>query len=160
MNALKLTTSLVLVLAGVLITSYVALAVSQGYGEESGYFANRTFLDAQSASATSTGVRVGGAEAITFLFHSDGPNGEGVGTTTFSVEGSVDGTNFYDYNMLISNATNANSEQLTRVATVELTGTTSALYYMDLTKTPFQSVRCITVEAGTTIATCDAHIQY
>lgn len=149
-----------LVLVGVFVTSYVALAVSSGFGEADGAFFNRTLVDESTASATSSAYQVGGAEAATFLFASDGPNGSGNGTTTFSVEASLDGTTFYDYNMLVSNAANANSETLTRVGSVDITGTSTALYYMDLDETPFQSIRCISVENGTTTASCSIFIQY
>ncbi len=154
--------TIILSLVGVVILGYVtvAFAASSGFGEGAGFFQDRTLIVANTSSATSSGYRVAGARAVTLVFSSDGPNGSGTGTTTFSVEGSVDGTTYYDYNMLVSNVANTNAQDLTRVATVDITGTSTSLYFLPIEETPFQTIRCISVEAGTTTATCSAFVQY
>jgi hypothetical protein len=79
-----------------------------------------------------------GAEEVTFFFTT-------TGTTTFSVDLSDDGTNWYDFNHLL-----ANDASLTATTTVTLDGLTSttAIYFMQ--EVPY-AVRCsvTTVTAGT-----------
>lgn len=74
-------------------------------------------------------VNVAGAKKITFIFkranHSSG-------STDFQVKVSLDGTNFVQYNKLIKNTTNTNSQQLTREGTVTLSSNTSELYSVDV----------------------------
>ncbi len=73
------------------------------------------------------------------------PSIPGVGT--FSVAGTIDGTQWTDINTLIDNVTNANSEQLTRVASKDISSlATSAIVWMD--NMAFKAVR-----VGVNIAT-------
>ena len=73
-----------------------------------------TAIDAVSGDTTSGAIDVSGAERIMIVFteHATVLNRSGELTITVS----VDGTNFYAYSMLISNSTNTNSQNLTRVA--------------------------------------------
>jgi hypothetical protein len=144
------------------ILTFFALVPSvRAIAERIGAYKDETvvFLNATTTSATSSPRIVSGARSVTFFFDRLGPNGAGVGTSTFSVQVSPDASSYVTYNKLISNVTNTNVQDLTRVGTVELTGTTTALYTMDLSGEAFYTARCIAVSAATGTATCSAIIQ-
>jgi len=98
-----------------------------------------------------------GAEAVSLFFTRNGASNS-VATSTFSVQVSPDGSTWIDYNKLISNTTNTNSQQLTRVSSVQLVGATSTVMVsLDLQfDAPF-AVRCIATFASTTIETNDSN---
>lgn len=150
--------ALSILLVGVFTTGYVALSATYN-NENQGYARDHTLLNAVTTSSTSTTRQIAGAKSAVFEFASDGPNGSGNGTTTFKAQVSIDGTTFHDYNKLISNVTNTNAQDLTRVGSVEITATSSALYTMDLSGESFALTRCVSVEAGTTTASCKVFIQ-
>jgi len=146
----------ILVLAGIFTTGYVALAIVGGQSEDGGFYRSYNLIDNSTASATSSAVKIVGAKSVTFLFDMGGPNGSGNGTTTYAVEVSIDNlTTFYDYNKLVTNNTS-----LTIASGATLTGTTTALYTMDLSGDSYYGMRCLSVENGTTTASCTALVQY
>lgn len=145
-----------IVLAVVLMfTAFNIARAVVGIQETQGYYVLNTVIDATTTSATSNAIPVPGAKSVVWEFSMDGPYGSGVGTTTYSIEVSVDGSTYHTYNKLITNDTS-----LTRAASADLTATTSAIYTMDLQGESFYRARCVTVEAGTTTATCKAFVQY
>jgi len=73
---------------------------------------NPTLIDAAGSTESSAVMQVYGAQKIGIYLTADSINNRS-GVLTITV--SPDGSNFYAYNMLISNAANANSENLTRV---------------------------------------------
>lgn len=104
-----------------------------------------TPLNAVTATTTSEEIIIAGAKKVSFLFKRANHS---AGTSTFTVEVSLDGTNYVAFNKLVSNATNTNAQTLTRVASVALASDTSAIYSMDLSNDSFYSMK-ITVTEGT-----------
>lgn len=116
-------------------------------------FAHYTVIDQSTGNATSSDVRVSGADKVELYFtRNDGAFVAGQATSTFLVQVSPDGTNWYWYNKLISNVTNSNSQDKTRVGSVTIeTSTSTVLYALDLENDTFHSVRCIANHASTTL---------
>ena len=75
-----------------------------------------TTESAITADNTAVAVPCAGAKKIGIVFTEGGTVNNRSGVLTITV--SFDGTNFYAYSMLVSNAANANSETLTRVASI------------------------------------------
>lgn len=145
------------------------------------FFANATTSDhgfspttygynATSSSATSTDsgtyVDITGAKRATAYFSRTGIY-QNEGTSTFHLEvgqravgGDANDLFWIDYNMLIDNVTNANTTQLTRVAMVSLTGTSTKMYPMDLTSGLVRYVRCNVVETTDGQHSCRLLLQY
>lgn len=79
------------------------------------------------------------------------------GKTVFTVTGSLDGTTYHAFNMLVVNAANGISEGLTRVASYD-TGTANAdaIYALDLENYAFKFIKVTATE--TTDGTHDAYV--
>ena len=106
---------------------------------------------ATTTAATSTPFSIAGAKKVTFTF-SNGELGGNflvqVSPTDWQVTGGIssqgdDGlnANFIDFNQLVDNVTNDNSETITRVGFLTTVVATST-YSMDLTKGVYRSARC------------------
>jgi len=97
----------------------------------SGIVYHPTVIDAVTDTATSSAQLVAGAKGVGIEFYSTAVGGTqdraGNITITVSMDG---GTTFRDYNMLIDNVVNTNVQNLTRVASKELTGVSSAILWM------------------------------
>ena len=95
-----------------------------------------TVLNAVTVTTTSAAQLVAGAKGVGIKFFSANetvgvtPTMDRVGTLTIEV--SMDGgTTWGAYNMLIDNVTNANTQQLTRVANKQISaGVASHMYFM------------------------------
>jgi len=74
-------------------------------------------INATTATNTPVAIPCAGAKKIGVVFTEGGTvnNRSGVLAITVSMDG---GTNFYAYNMLLSNVANTNEQQLTRVASI------------------------------------------
>ena len=87
-----------------------------------------TLLDAVTATTTSNPVNVEGYRRIGFQFkranHSSG-------SSAFSVEGTINGTDWTALNLMVSNATNTNAQTRTRVASVSLAANGTALAFIE-----------------------------
>lgn len=125
-----------------------------------------TFFTATTTSATSTsdgtpGMDIKGATGVT-LYFSRADSGGNTGTSTFSVQVSPDeGTTWYNFSKLISNTTNTSSQDLTRVASVDIVAATSStMVSMDLENDAFSRVRCIVVEGTDGSHTCSASAEF
>lgn len=70
--------------------------------------------------ATSGAIEVAGARGVGIIFTEAGTVNNRQADLTITVSG--DGTNFYAYSMLISNATNTNGQDFTRIATKNRAG--------------------------------------
>ena len=152
------------------------------------FFANATTSDhgfspdtygynATSSSATSTDsgtyIDITGAKRATAYFSRTGIY-QNEGTSTFHLEvgqravgegasaaATTENNLFWvDYNMLIDKVTNANTAQLTRVAMVSLTGTSTKMYPLDLTSGLVRYVRCNVVETTDGEHSCRLLVQY
>lgn len=160
MNKIKYLKIALLVLVVGFLTAGISIYASVYRPGTAGVARSHTLVNESESSATSSARSLVGVKGALFEFASDGPNGTGVGTTTFKVQVTLDGTTFHDYNRLISNVTDTNAEDDTRVGTVDITATSSELYIMDLSSENYYQTRCVTVEAGTTTASCKILIQH
>lgn len=138
------------------VTSYRGDSVEQ--------YDHYTLIDASVETATSSAIEIAHAEKVQVYFtRNDGDGTSGTGTSTFSIEISPDGTNFYDFNKLISNVTNTNSQELTRVGSVQLaTATSTTMVALDIAHDAFHSIRCIANNQATTSvssATCEVSVR-
>ena len=89
-----------------------------------------TMISAVTVTTTSAAQTIAGAKGVGIEFSSAavGATMDRVGTMT--VEVSMDGgTNFRAYSMLIDNAANSNSQQLTRVASKQISATAASHLY-------------------------------
>lgn len=79
-------------------------------------------IDAVTTTTTSNAILVAGAKAIGLEVYSEAVSETQDRAGNFKITASMDGgTTFRTYNMLLSNATNSNEQNLTRVATLALT---------------------------------------
>ena len=132
-------------------------AVYQNYN----FFASTTSQTnyATTTSATSTNITpywttdgrkdngylvIAGAEKVTFYFQRGDTSGQGnSGSSTFKVQVSNDGTNWYDY----GNLNSATSSSPTALSQYVISAATSTVpLSLDLTNDSFYAVRCIVVE--------------
>jgi len=125
-----------------------------GLSPNSEIYRHYTVLSATTTDATSDSLSIAGAKKVQAYFKYN--DALGTATSTFAIEVSPNGTDWYDYNKLISNVANANSETITRVASLEAVGTTTAMYSLDLVSDVFDQVRCVVTFASTTISTDDS----
>jgi len=91
-------------------------------------FIEVTLLDAVTATTTSAAVSVEGRRRIGFQFKRANHS---AGSTAFTVEGTINGTDWTALNLIVSNATNTNAQTRTRVATVTLSSNTTALAFLE-----------------------------
>lgn len=87
-----------------------------------------TLLDGVTATTTSKPFNIEGYKRVGFQVkradHSSG-------STAFTFEGTINGTNWVALNVLITNVTNTNEQTLTRVASVTLSSDTSSLVWLE-----------------------------
>ena len=86
-----------------------------------------TVHDAVTADATSDAIDIMGAKKVMLVFTATGISNRQADLT---VDVSGDGSTFVDYNMLIDNVTNTNSQQLTRIATKNRSATGTDILWM------------------------------
>lgn len=107
-------------------------------------FVKTTPIDAVTATTTSAAIDFTGVKKATWFFtranHSSG-------SSTFTVEVSFDGVTWVAYNKLISNVTNTNAQDLTRVASVALSSDTTSTVAMDLQHDAYPYARVTATEA-------------
>lgn len=122
-----------------------------------------TFFSATTTNATSTTAGINayieGAKRATFYFKRGDTTGTGnSGSSLFKIEvartNSTSDADWVVYNKLIDNVTNANTQNLTRVGSASLSGTSTKIYSMDLANDNISFVRCVNVETTDGEATC------
>ena len=97
----------------------------------SGIVYHPTVINAVTDTATSSAQLVAGARGVGIEFYSTAVEGTQDRVGNIKITVSMDGgTTFKDYNMLIDNVANTNAQNLTRVASKELTGVSSAILWM------------------------------
>jgi len=101
-------------------------------------FKLETPLNAVSATTTSEPIDISGAKKVSLLLTRTNHT---AGSTTFDVDVSVDGITYVDFNKLISNAANTNSQTITRVATVALSSNTSSVVALDLVSDCYRYIK-------------------
>jgi len=114
-------------------------------------------LDAVTATTTSAALPVAGAKKISLYFtradHS-------AGSTAFSVTVSADNSTYVAYNKLVSNATNAISEGLIRVASVSLGANGTSMVSMDLQHDALMWIKATATETTDGTHTIVAVVEY
>lgn len=103
--------------------------MAQHYTYSEGIVYTPTLLSAITEDTTSIAQLCAGAKKIGFILTEGGTvnNRSGVFTVTVSLDG---GTTYHAYSMLISNATNTNAQNLTRVASVTRAAAGSDVIWM------------------------------
>lgn len=87
-----------------------------------------TLLNAVTATTTSKAVSVEGCRHVGFQFKRANHS---AGSSAFSVEGTINGTDWSALNLIISNATNTNAQNFTRVASVSLAANGTSLAFLE-----------------------------
>ena len=113
-------------------------------------------LDAVTATTTSERVNIENAEKVSLVFTRANHS---AGSSAFAVEVSIDGDNWVTFNKLISNATNTNVQNKTRVASVTLSSNTSTTVAMDLENDIYRWMRVTVTETTDGTHTAKALIQ-
>lgn len=118
-------------------------------------------LAATTTNATSTAINVAGAKKVSLFFSRGDTTGTGnTGASTFRVWVSGDDSNYVIYNKLIENFENTKTEDITRVATSTLTGTSTKTLSMDLSTNGFLGIKCVVVETTDGNHTCKVLVEY
>ncbi len=86
---------------------------------------------------------IAGAKRVTLFFSRAWLSGTNVGTSTFRIEATPDGTNWYTFNKLVQ------STSTTVQATTAFSGTTTQAFSMQLTDETYKAIRCIANVAST-----------
>lgn len=122
-----------------------------------GTYEVKTPINAVTATTTSEEIVIVGAKKVTFMFtranHSSG-------SSTFSVDVSLDGTTYVDYNKLVTNVANANTEEKVRAASVALAADGSAMASMDLDHDSIYSIKITVTETTDGTHTAQVLIEY
>jgi hypothetical protein len=151
--------------------SYAGLQARIRYADNMGYAQNYTFFTATTTTATSTNYSDGndsglfiiaGAKKVEFYFTHGGSATSSTGTSTFSVQVSPDGLNWFAYPKLVTGTSSA------VIAQVQIQGATSTVNanLSTILTDAFYAVRCIVNEGTNTGAsgdgehTCKAYAEY
>lgn len=122
-----------------------------------GAYEVKTPINAVTATTTSEEIVIAGAKKVSFMFtradHSSG-------SSAFSVDVSLDGVTYVDYNKLISNVTNTNGQELTRVASVSLSADGSTFATMDLEHDTIHSIKITATETTDGTHTAQVMIEW
>ena len=99
----------------------------------------QTVVSAITATNTPVALDIEGAKKATLTFTEGGTvnNRSGV----LSITASIDGTNFYAYNILIDNAANDNSQTITRVASKTRASAGTDILSLDLKSFTLKAVK-------------------
>lgn len=116
-----------------------------------------TPINAVTATTTSEELVIAGAKKVSFMFTRANHS---AGTSTFTVEVSLDGTTYVAYNKLISNVTNTNGQTLTRVASVALAADGSTYASMDLEHDSIYAIKITATEATDGTHTAKVMLEY
>jgi hypothetical protein len=104
---------------------------------------------------------VRGAKKVSVFFSRDAGTGKNDGSSLFTVQVTKDGTNWVNYNKLISNVSNTNAQTLTRVASVSISAATSTVMVgVDVQNDSFKAIRCVVTETTDGSHSCSASATY
>ncbi len=134
------------------------------------------FFNATTTSATSTNTASGGgyaniagAKKVVMYFSRGGVIDPNIGTSTFKVQVSPDGSTWYNFGLLLSatstlpstvnDSTFGSTVVIGKSVTAGGNGTSTVAYALDLSKFGFYAVRCIVVENVDGEHTCTASIE-
>lgn len=122
-----------------------------------GAYQVKTAINAATATTTSEEIVIAGAKKVSFLFTRANHS---AGSSTFTVDVSLDGVTYVDYNKLISNVTNTNAQNKTRVASVVLSADGSTLAALDLENDAIHSIKITATEATDGTHTAQVMIEW
>lgn len=124
---------------------------------QKGTYHRITALNAVTATTTSNEIVIAGAKKVTlYMTRAD----HSAGSSAFSVDASGDGTTYVDYNKLITNVANTNSQTPVRAASVTLSADGSEMASMDLEYDTIYSIKVTVTETTDGTHSCDLLIEY
>jgi hypothetical protein len=136
-----------LILAGLIGYNWAGLSAPVGYSS-----ATRLSTPINAATATTTtssAIGIEGAKRVTLFLDQDLVGiAAGLATTTFAVTVSTDDSTYITYNKLIDNVTNANSQELTRVASKVVGNGTDYILSLDLGDDVLSSFKITATKTG------------
>lgn len=112
--------------------------IKQGLNQEPNTHLIKNLLDGVTVDTTSDEVVVVGAKRATFWFER---SNHGSGSSTFTIEGTIDGTNWETLNFIIEHNTNTNAQDYVRAASVALSSNDTALAFLDLAHMGLYQIR-------------------
>lgn len=130
--------------------------------------------NATTTNATSTGIipyfdtsgrydngsmNITGANRVTFYFSRTGGNSGNVGSSTFFVQVTPDGTNWYPFNKMVQNFASSTNPGYT-IASQQVTGTSTVIDSLDIKYDTFKAVRCIVVFTVDGSSSCKASASF
>lgn len=119
----------------------MSLTVKHKQSQPDGIVEIVTAESAITADNTAVAIPCAGAKKIGIVLTEGGTVNNRSGVLTITV--SFDGTNFYAYSMLISNAANTNSQTLTRVASITRASAGTDICWMTPeTLGPIVAIKC------------------
>ena len=126
-----------------------------------------TFFTATTTTATSTNVaapdqgyfKIAGADKVTMYFSRGGLVQPNTGISTFSVEVTPDGTNWYPWNQLIDNTATSSDQWMVASKAIEA-ATSTSIMGMNLQNMSFYGVRCIVNETTDGEHTCVGQAEF
>lgn len=137
-----------------------------------------SFFSATTTSATSTNLAAGGgyfmvagAKKVIMYFGRGGLTDPNVGTSTFRVQVTPDGSNWYDFGLLLSATSSSQTTYplsptygsvvvISKSITAGGNGTTTIPRALNLDNFPFLGVRCIVYEDTDGEHTCTAQAEF
>lgn len=130
---------------------------------------NYSFFSATTTNATSTNIgdgtgalTIAGAKRVTFYLSRGGTVSTNTGTSTFNIQVTPDGTNWYNFNKMEPATTTADvSGHVAHLGALAIQAATSTIIAaMDLEMDTFYQARCIVVETIDGEHSCSATVEY
>lgn len=100
-------------------------------------------LNNVTATTTSREVQIMGAKKVSLRFKR---SNHSAGSSAFSVETTLNGTDWFTYNLLIDNVANTNVQNITRVSGKTLASDTEAQVSLDLNSMAVMAFRVVVTE--------------
>lgn len=148
----------VLLFAGVV---FAAIAPTRFTNKPTGNSELYPFFTATTTNATSNvtfdgsgAFNIAGAKKVEVYFSRTGNNGN-QGASTFTIEGTPDGTNWYAFNKLVQATSTA-----MQATGVIAQATTTITFGLNLDYDPFLAIRCKVVETTDGEHTCKAYAEF
>lgn len=117
----------------------------------------RTIFSDVTSTITSDPIDIDGAGKVTVFLQETSTN---MGTSTYTFQVSVDGTNYVTYNKLIDNVANSISQNITRVASKQFQSAGTALYDLDLSSGGYKHMKVINTIEGDATSTVKILVNY
>jgi hypothetical protein len=124
---------------------------------EKGTYKVVTLLDAVAATTTSDALVIAGAKKATLYFTRAS---HGSGSSAFSVTVSGDGATFVPFNKLITNVTNTNAQDQTRVGSVSLAANGTEMASLDLSVDAVYAMKVTATETTDGVHTCKVLLEF